>query len=87
MRGDARELVFTLLVVAGDDDFAAEAQLIEANLRSVGIAMTIRMMGHDQLVGRLYGSPSGWQAVLVHRGASGHPDAAEFETSRRAARG
>ncbi len=81
MRRNGRPLAFTLLVVAGDDDFEAEAQLIEDDLRAVGIAMDIRMMGHDQLIGRLYGPSSGWQAVLVHRGGSGYPDAAEFGTA------
>ncbi len=71
-----RRLAFTVLVDADVDSDVASFEIIQQELRQVGIAMRIHLTDFDQIVAREVGPPGGWEAVSIGQGSTAFPDVA-----------
>jgi peptide/nickel transport system substrate-binding protein len=71
---DGVRLEFTTLFTTGSDARAALMQILQQNLRAVGVAMHIRQMDFNQLSATEAGPPDGWDAVLASWTLTGFPD-------------
>ncbi len=78
---DGQRLAFTMLVDADFTDGIKMAQLVETDLRAVGIAVDLREMAFTQLIARLSGPADGWQTVLMNWGGAGYPDGTQWFAS------
>ncbi len=72
---DGHALAFTVLVDADDEPSVLMMQVVQDELRSVGVVMRITELGFNQLMARAVGPASGWDAVLFLQPSSAYPDA------------
>ena len=79
--GHGERLAFTVLVTAGSDEALIVLQLIQADLRRVGIAMSISQLAFNQLLARTLGPATGWDAVLFGYSGGGFPDGTQYFAS------
>ncbi len=73
-----RALSFTLLVAADVPTAILMAQLIQSDLRAVGIDVSIKELEFNQLVARMLGTHDGWDAVLIAWGSGNYPDGTQW---------
>ncbi len=73
-----RRLALTLIVASDAVDDVMMAQLVETDLRQVGISVSIKELAFNQLIARLLGGHDGWDAVLLAWGSGNYPDGTQF---------
>ncbi len=74
-------LAFTLLISAGFPETRLLAEIVQQDLRRVGIAMAIQEVEFNQLSVRMLGPKRGWDAVLLDWGGGGYPDGTQWFAS------
>ncbi len=72
---DGQALAFTVLVDVDDDASILMMQIVQEELAAVGIRMRIHQLEFNQLMARVVGPASGWDAVLFSQPSSAYPDA------------
>ena len=75
---DGHRLAFTMLVAANTPDAILMAQLIQSDLRAVGIDVSIKELEFNQLVARMLGAHESWDAVLIAWGSGNYPDGTQW---------
>jgi peptide/nickel transport system substrate-binding protein len=73
MQKDGKPLAFTTLMSTGDADITQMTEIIQSNLRQVGIDMKVRQIEFNQLLALLFGPPDGWQTALVGETVGAYP--------------
>ncbi len=79
--GHGHRLRFTVLVTAGAEERLLMLQLVQADLRRVGIAVDIKEVEFNQLVARMLGPPAGWDAVFMGWTILTYPDPTDWFAS------
>ena len=74
-------LAFTVLVTAGAEERLLMLQLAQADLRRVGIALDIKEVEFNQLLARMLGPPTGWDAVFLAWTILTYPDPTDWFAS------
>ena len=72
--GRGGKLNFTVLVTAGAEDRLMMLQLVQADLRRVGIALDVKEVEFNQLIARMLGEHAGWDAVFMGWTILTYPD-------------
>ena len=74
---DGERLAFTLLI-SPDSGAVPMSQLIQSDLRHVGIELDIKQVEFNQLIARMLGPHDGWDAVIIAFGSGDYPDPTQF---------
>ena len=74
----SRRLAFTMLVAAAEPTAILMAQMIQSDLRAIGIDVTIKELEFNQIVARMLGAHDGWDAVLIAWGSGNYPDGTQW---------
>ena len=75
---EGRRLVFEVLTTAGIADGLVVLQLVRSDLARVGIELRIKEVEFNQIMARVVGPASGWQAVYFGQPVVGFPDGTQF---------
>jgi peptide/nickel transport system substrate-binding protein len=78
---DGTRLAFTTLLSAGGGVGAPQLEIIEQNLRAVGIELHIHQVQFNQLLATVNGPSTGWEAYNVIWNLTGFPDGADTYSS------
>jgi peptide/nickel transport system substrate-binding protein len=73
MQKNSHKLEFVDLMLTGDATTEQMTEIIQNNLRAVGIDMKVREIEFNQMLALLDGSPQGWQAALLSMNLSPYP--------------
>ena len=76
--GHGHRLAFEVLVTAGAEERLLALQMIQADLRRVGIAVSIKEVEFNQLLARMIGAPSAWSSVYIGETILTYPDPTPF---------
>ncbi len=79
--GHGTRLAFKLLCDADAPDDLIVSELVEADLAHVGIAVSIKEVGINQMLARLAGGGVDWQAAFLPWGGGGYPDGTQWFAS------
>ena len=75
---DGRPLAFNVAVSSGAATRMIELQVVQRNLRAVGIAMSLRGIEFNQLLATLNGNGHDWDGVVIGWTIESYPDVQEF---------
>ena len=75
---DGRRLAFSVLVTADAETRLLLLQIVQDDLARVGIAVTIREVEFNQLIARMVGPPSGWDATFLDYSVESYPDPFQY---------
>ncbi len=75
---NGHRLALTLLAAADAPSTILMAQLIQSDLRAIGIAIGIKELEFNQIVARMLGTHQGWDAVLIAWGSGNYPDGTQW---------
>ncbi len=70
---DGKRLSFEYLEETGTDTITELDEIVQADMRKVGIEMKIHLMEFNQLLALMAGPPTGWEATGVGQGAADYP--------------
>ena len=70
---DGKRLSFEYLEESGTDTITELDEIVQQDMRKVGIEMKIHLVEFNQLLALMTGPPSGWEATGVGLGASDYP--------------
>ncbi len=73
MQKNGKKLQFTILMLTGDAMIAQMDEILQGNLRAIGINAKIREIEFNQMLALLNGSPQGWQAASLAMTLSAYP--------------
>lgn len=73
MQKDGKKLSFDYLITASDSTTEQVTDLVQSELRAVGIEIKVREMEFNQIVALLAGPPSGWEAAYLYMNLDGYP--------------
>lgn len=73
MQKNGHKLQFLDLMLTGDATTEQMTEIIQNDLRAVGIDMKVREIEFNQMLALLDGSPQGWQAALLSMNLSPYP--------------
>jgi peptide/nickel transport system substrate-binding protein len=71
---DGKRLEFTVMVSNDPPERAQLAQVWQADLRAVGIALHVRTADFQAVLAATNGPPSGWEAAMLYNQVVGLPD-------------
>lgn len=75
---DGRKLAFTLKIPAGQSLRIEMAEVIQQDLRAVGIEMKVQQVEFNQLLTAMVSLPQSWQAILIAEDLSPYPSGEEL---------
>ena len=75
---DGVRLAFTVLFSSDSSERTQMLQILQQNLRAVGVEIQIQPMGFNQLLAISGGPPSGWEAILSSETLTGLPDGTSY---------
>ncbi len=75
---EGKRLAFDILVTAGVAERLETLELVEADLAAVGIAVQIKEVQFNQLIARMVGPATGWDAVFLGWSMPGYPEGTQF---------
>ena len=78
---DGQRLAFTILTSSESPDGVIQAQLIQRNLRRVGMDVSIRAIGFNQLLATLAGNGHDWDLVTLRWSIVTYPNVHDFFAS------
>ncbi len=78
---DGRRLAFTILTSSESTDGIIQAQLIQRNLRRIGMDVSIRTIGFNQLLAILEGNGHDWDMVTLRWSIVTYPNVHDFFSS------
>ena len=78
---DGRRLAFSILTSSESSDGIIQAQLIQRNLRRIGMDVSIRTVGFNQLLATLEGNGHDWDMVTLRWSISTYPNMHDFFSS------
>ncbi len=73
LRKNGKKLSFDTLYSSGDADIEQEAELMQADLRAVGIDMKLRQIEFNQELALFNGPPDGWQTAIIGETVGAYP--------------
>ena len=73
-----RRLAFSVLITAGAETRIMLMQLIQSDLARVGIALSIREVEFNQLIARMLGPATDWDAVFLDYTIQSFPDPMQY---------
>ena len=74
---DGRRLAFVVTISAGSEDALMFLQLVQEDLAKVGVSISITQLAFNQLLAKMLGPPTGWDAMdFAYSG--GFPDLTQF---------
>ena len=73
MRKGGQKISFTLEIPAGQPLRIEMAELIQQDLRAVGIAMQIRQVEFNKMLSQMVHEPHAWEAILVGENLAAYP--------------
>ncbi len=77
-RKDGKRLAFEVLTTAGAATGLTMLQVIKTDLAAIGIDLQIKETEFNQLLARMGGPASGWQAAFLSFSQPGYPDGTQF---------
>jgi peptide/nickel transport system substrate-binding protein len=75
---DGRKLAFTLKIPAGQSLRIEMAEVVQQDLRAVGIEMKVQQVEFNQLLTAMVSLPQSWQAILIAEDLSPYPSGEEL---------
>lgn len=78
---EGERLAFTLLI-SPDSGAVPMSQLMQADLRRVGIELDIKQVEFNQLLARMLGPHDGWDAVILAWGSGNYPDGTQWFSAK-----
>ncbi len=78
---DGQRLAFTILTTSESTDGIIQAQLIQRNLRRIGMDVSIRAIGFNQLLATLAGNGHDWDMVTLRWSIATYPNTHDFFAS------
>jgi peptide/nickel transport system substrate-binding protein len=73
MQKNGKKLQFTDLMLTGDATIEQMTEMLQNDLRAVGIDMKVREIEFNQVLALLNGSPQGWQTATLSMTLSSYP--------------
>jgi peptide/nickel transport system substrate-binding protein len=81
LQKDGKKLSFDTLYPTGDADIEQEAELMQSDLRAVGIDMKLRQIEFNQELALFNGPPEGWQTAIIGETVGAYPSGeSSYET-------
>jgi peptide/nickel transport system substrate-binding protein len=75
---DGVRMAFTVLLTSGSPERIQLMQILQQNLRAVGVDMRIQPIGFNQLMATSGGPSAGWDALLLSETLTGLPDGTTY---------
>ncbi len=75
---NGRRLAFTVLITAGAETRILLMQLVQSDLAKVGITLSIREVEFNQLIARMLGPVTEWEAVFLDYTIQSFPDPLQY---------
>jgi len=81
LQRDGKKLSFDTLYSSGDADIEQEAEMMQADLRAVGIQMKLKQIEFNQELALFNGPPDGWQTGIIGETVGAYPSGeSSYET-------
>ena len=68
-----QRLAFTLKIPAGQPLRIEIAEIVQQDLRAIGIEMKVQQVEFNQLLAAMVGQPQGWEAILIAENLAAYP--------------